>query len=48
VARPLCILNQGRDEKAIEAVLQWKFKTALHDGKSAPMPANVQVQFSVK
>ena len=35
----------GMDEKAVETVLQWKFKPALKDGKPVPVRANVEMKF---
>jgi protein TonB len=38
-------LGLGLDEKAIEAVNQWKFEPALKDGKPVAVAINVEVQF---
>jgi protein TonB len=38
-------LGLGLDEKAIEAVKQWKFKPVLKDGKPVTVQADVQVNF---
>ena len=38
-------LGLGLDEKAMEAVSQWKFEPALKDGKPVAVAINVEVQF---
>jgi TonB family protein len=38
-------LGLGLDEKALEAVTQWKFEPALKDGKPVAVAINVEVQF---
>jgi len=38
-------LGLGLDEKAIEAVTQWRFRPALRSGKPVPAPATVEVNF---
>lgn len=38
-------LGLGLDEKAIEAVKQWKFEPALKDGKPVAVQINVEVSF---
>ncbi|HLG95857.1 MAG TPA: energy transducer TonB [Bryobacteraceae bacterium] len=38
-------LGLGLDEKAVEAVLKWRFKPALRDGKPVTTAATVQVTF---
>jgi periplasmic protein TonB len=45
--RVLQSLGLGLDEKAIEAVLHWRFKPALSDGKPVPAEATVQVNFQL-
>ena len=42
VQRPL---GMGLDEKAIEAVKQWKFEPAKKDGQPVPVMINVEVNF---
>jgi protein TonB len=42
VVRPLGL---GLDEKAIEAVLKWRFKPSLKDGRAVAVSANVEVNF---
>jgi protein TonB len=42
VVRPLGL---GLDEKAIEAVSQWKFKPGMKDGKAVPVQAQIEVTF---
>jgi TonB family protein len=37
----------GLDEKAIEAVQQWRFKPGLKDGKAVPVSANIEVNFRI-
>lgn len=38
-------LGLGLDEKAIEAVMKWRFRPAFKDGKAVPVAANVEVNF---
>ena len=38
-------LGLGLDQKAIEAVQQWRFKPALKDGKPVPVSASIEVNF---
>lgn len=38
-------LGFGLDQKALEAVRQWKFDPAMKDGKPVPVLLNVEVQF---
>ena len=42
VVRPL---GMGLDQKAIEAVQQWRFKPTLLNGKPVPVSANIEVNF---
>ena len=42
VARPLGL---GLDEKAVEAVRQWRFQAGRQDGKPVPVWAVVEVYF---
>jgi TonB family protein len=42
VIRPLGL---GLDEKAIEAVMKWRFKPGLKDGNPVPVQATVEVNF---
>jgi TonB family protein len=42
IVRPL---GMGLDEKAIEAVKEWRFRPSLRDGKPVPVYANVEVNF---
>jgi TonB family protein len=42
VVRPL---GMGLDEKAIEAVSQWKFSPGTKDGVAVPVAAQIEVQF---
>lgn len=42
VKRPLGL---GLDEKAIEAVMKWRFRAATKDGKPVPVMADVEVNF---
>lgn len=43
--RVLHSLGLGLDEKAIEAVKQWKFKPGQKDGKPVPVAASIEVNF---
>ncbi len=38
-------LGLGLDEKALEAIAQWKFRPGMRDGRPVVMPALVEVQF---
>lgn len=38
-------LGFGLDEKAVEAVRQWRFEPALKDGKPVPVQINIEVSF---
>jgi TonB family protein len=42
VLRPLGL---GLDEKAIEAVLKWRFRPSQKDGRPVAVTANVEVNF---
>jgi protein TonB len=42
VLRPL---GMGLDEKAVEAVMKWRFKPGYKDGHAVPVQANVEVNF---
>jgi TonB family protein len=42
VLRPLGL---GLDEKAVEAVLKWRFRPSMKDGHAVPVQANVEVNF---
>jgi TonB family protein len=38
-------LGMGLDEKAIEAVMKYKFHPAMKDGKAVPVPVNIEINF---
>ena len=40
-------LGLGLDEKAIEAVKQWKFKPGYRDGRPVTVPTTVEVNFRI-
>jgi TonB family protein len=40
-------LGLGLDEQAMRAVMQWRFKPALKDGKPVAVQANVEVNFRI-
>lgn len=44
VVRPL---GMGLDEKAIEAVQQYRFSPAMYEGKPVPVQINIEVRFQV-
>ena len=43
--RVLRSVGLGLDEKAIAAVVQWRFKPGTRNGKPVPMPATIEVNF---
>ena len=46
--RVLQSLGSGLDEKAVEAVSQWKFKPATKDGKPVAVEIAVEVNFNLQ
>jgi hypothetical protein len=38
-------LGYGLSEKAIEAVMKYRFKPAMKDGKPVPVRVNIEVYF---
>lgn len=44
IVRPL---GMGLDEKALEAVRQYKFKPAIYNGKPVPVEINIEVNFRI-
>jgi periplasmic protein TonB len=40
-------LNPGLDQKAVEAVRQWKFAPAMKDGHPVAVQINVEVNFKL-
>jgi TonB family protein len=40
-------LGMGLDEKAVEAVKQYKFKPAYYHGKPVPVLINIEVNFRI-
>jgi protein TonB len=38
-------LGEGLDEKAIEAIKQYRFKPAMKNGKPVPVMMNVEIDF---
>jgi len=40
-------LGMGLDEKAVEAVRQYKFKPAMYQGKPVPCDISVEVNFQI-
>jgi TonB family protein len=45
IVRPL---GMGLDQKAIEAVRQWRFEPGLKDGKPVPVTANLELNFRLQ
>jgi protein TonB len=41
-------LGMGLDEKAVEAVRQWKFEPAMKDGQPVALELAVEVDFHLK
>lgn len=41
-------LEMGLDEKAIEAVTQWKFQPAMKDGRPVAVAINIEVNFRLR
>jgi TonB family protein len=41
-------LGMGLDEKAMEAVSQWRFKPAMKDGVPVPVGMNIEVSFQLR
>jgi TonB family protein len=37
----------GLDEKAIEAVRQYRFKPAMKDGKAVPVQMSIEIDFHI-
>jgi len=44
IARPI---GMGLDEKALEAVRQYKFKPAMNNGKPVPVDLYIDVNFQI-
>jgi protein TonB len=40
-------VGMGLDEKAVEAVKQYRFKPAMEGGKPVPVELNVEVNFQI-
>jgi len=40
-------VGMGLDQKAVEAVRQYRFKPAIAEGKPVPVELNVQVDFQI-
>ena len=40
-------LGSGLDEKAIDAVRQYKFKPAMEDGKPVMVSLNIEINFKI-
>ena len=40
-------LGKGLDQKAIEAVQQYRFKPAVYEGRAVPVQMNIEVQFKI-
>ena len=41
-------VGHGLDEKAIEAIRQYRFRPAMENGKPVPVRVNVEVNFQIK
>ena len=46
-AKVIRSLDKGLDRKAIEAVLKWRFKPALKDGKPVPSSPKIEINFKM-
>jgi protein TonB len=46
--RVLSSLGMGLDEKAVEAVQNWKFEPAMKDGKPVAVELAIEVDFHLK
>jgi TonB family protein len=46
--RVLRSLDVGLDQKAVEAVSQWKFKPGMKEGQPVPVQAQIEVNFQLK
>jgi periplasmic protein TonB len=46
-AKVIRSLDKGLDRKATEAVLKWRFKPALKDGKPVPSTAKIEINFRI-
>jgi TonB family protein len=46
-ARVLRPLGMGLDEKALEAVKQYRFQPATYQGKSVPVEVNIEINFRI-
>jgi TonB family protein len=44
VVRPL---GMGLDQKAIEAVMKWRFRPGMKGGKAVPVMAQIEVSFRI-
>jgi protein TonB len=40
-------LGNGLDDKAVEAVRQYRFTPAMEDGKPVPVSLNIEVDFRI-
>jgi periplasmic protein TonB len=40
-------IGMGLDQKAVEAVQQWKFKPAMENGKPVLVELNIEVNFQI-
>ena len=48
VTRVVRAVGLGLDESAINAVRQWRFRPAMHDGQAVDIMLNVEVSFNLK
>jgi protein TonB len=46
--RVIRAIDPGLDQKAIEAVRQWRFKPGSREGRAVPVLVNIELTFKIK